>query len=287
MYQIIVDSSREQADELSDWFEEMGSVSVTFTDKEDEPILEPAPGTTPLWKKVVVTALYAEKSEALQTQYAFTDLYPKLKIQLEQVEDKEWTRAWMDQFSPMKFGERLWICPSWQEPPDVDAVNLILDPGLAFGTGTHQTTSLCLTWLDQADIQNKSLLDFGCGSGILALAALKLGVSHAYAVDIDPQALTATTNNARENQIDENRLAVGFPKDIQIKTDVVIANILLKPLLELKHEFVSLLKPKGRLVVSGILKEQRNELISHYDDLFAVESQHSLDDWALIELQLK
>lgn len=287
MYQIIVDSTREQADELSDWFEEMGSVSVTFTDKEDDPILEPAPGTTPLWKQVVVTALYSEKDEALQTQKAFIEMFPKLHTQLEQVEDKEWTRAWMDQFSPMKFGERLWICPSWQEPPEANAVNLILDPGLAFGTGTHQTTSLCLTWLDQADIQDKSLLDFGCGSGILALAALKLGVSHAYAVDIDPQALTATTNNARDNQIDESRLVVGFPKDVQVKTDVVIANILLKPLLELKHEFITLLKPKGRLVVSGILREQMDELMNHYEDLFIVNNQHILDDWALVELQLK
>tara|TARA_Y100000588_G_scaffold382985_1_gene471522 strand:+ start:2100 stop:2954 length:855 start_codon:yes stop_codon:yes gene_type:complete len=284
---MIVDASRETADELSDWFEMTGAVSVTFSDKEDDPILEPELGTTPLWNQVVVTALFSEEYNVEQIRKNFVDAFPAFNALIEKVEEREWTRVWMDQFQPMKFGDNLWICPSWQTPPNPNAVNLILDPGLAFGTGTHQTTSLCLTWLDGANLQGRTLLDFGCGSGILALAALKLGAQHTSALDIDPQALTATQNNAKDNQIDMSRLTVGFPDDIQTPVDIIIANILLKPLLELQDKFISLLKPQGRLIVSGILKEQIDELVEHYAHFFEIKEKKTLEDWALIEMQLR
>lgn len=188
---------------LSTELEEFGALSIMLTDKNDNPVLEPEPGTTPLWPEVVIQALFSEAFQAQYTRDHLIQNYPELTCTLEILEDRDWERAWMDDFKPQRFGQNLWICPTWSTPPEPNAVNLILDPGLAFGTGTHPTTSLCLTWLEQADLMNKSVVDYGCGSGILSLAALKLGAADVHAVDIDQQALQATQNNARLNGLDE------------------------------------------------------------------------------------
>lgn len=282
-YQLQIEICRpDEAEALSDALEGLGAVSVTFTDKHDSPVLEPEPGTTPLWPDIVIQALYTEEETAAEARQTLAPHYPHLRFTLDTLPEKDWERVWMDDFKPQRFGERLWICPSWIEPPQPDAVNLILDPGLAFGTGTHPTTSLCLSWLDATDLTGQSVIDYGCGSGILALAALKLGADSVQAVDIDEQALIATRNNAEANQMTLTRLSVDFPDALKPGVDLLIANILLAPLMALKARFKTLLKPGGQLVVSGLLSEQAPQLLQHYGDDFAHDGSHTLDGWSLL-----
>ena len=224
----------EQADEFENWLVEAGACAITLTDAEDQPVFEPIRGTTPLWQSTQLTGLYDGKQNAeqmLQTmQQLWETSYPKIPmptLQLEILEDKDWIREWMDSFHPMQMGQRLWIVPSWLKPPQPDAVNLILDPGLAFGTGTHPTTKLCLQWLDGLELEGKTLLDFGCGSGILGIAGLLLGAKQAWGTDIDPQALQASQQNAERNQLDPERFPVYYPEKCpSISCDVLVANIL-------------------------------------------------------------
>jgi ribosomal protein L11 methyltransferase len=273
---------RDEVDLLSEALEETGALSITLTDKNDDPVLEPEPGTTPLWPDVIINALYDEERIAAAAKSTLSNQFQHLLYSINELADQDWERAWMDEFKPTRFGQRLWICPTWIEPPEPEAVNLILDPGLAFGTGTHPTTSLCLHWLDQADLNNKTLIDYGCGSGILALAALKLGAAKVYAVDIDEQALTATQNNASNNAISSEQLTIDFPQTLQEPVDLVIANILLAPLLKLGTKFRELLKEKGTLVVSGILDEQASELIAAYKDDFNYQTTVAQEGWSLL-----
>ncbi|MDX1837675.1 50S ribosomal protein L11 methyltransferase [Legionella taurinensis] len=282
-YQLHIEICRpDEAEALSDALEGLGAVSVTLTDRHDSPVLEPEPGTTPLWPDIVIQALYTEEEAAAQAIKTLSPNYPHLRFSLDTLPEKDWERVWMDDFKPQRFGERLWICPSWIEPPQPDAVNLILDPGLAFGTGTHPTTSLCLSWLDAANLTRKSVIDYGCGSGILALAALKLGAASVQAVDIDEQALLATRNNADTNQMASMPLFIGFPDSLKPGADLLIANILLAPLLTLKDRFKALLTPGGQLVVSGLLLDQTPQMLQHYDDDFVHEGSHTLDGWSLL-----
>lgn len=274
---------RDDVELLSKQLEEVGALSITLTDKNDDPILEPEPGTTPLWPDVVINALYDDEIQAMLARQQLQNNHPTLQTSIHTLPPKDWERAWMDDFKPQKFGQRLWICPSWLTPPEPDAINLILDPGLAFGTGTHPTTNLCLTWLGNNLLHDKTVIDYGCGSGILALAALKLGASFAHAVDIDPQSLQATTNNAAVNQIKHTHLSVDFPDNIMATVDLLIANILLGPLTSLQSRFQSLLKPKGKLVVSGILSSQVDSLIIAYQEYFNHHKTEYYDDWAMIE----
>ena len=283
MFQLKIDQClRYEVDALSDMLEEMGALSVTLTDRYDSPILEPEIGTTPLWADVVIQAVYADGEDVQNTRVHLEAIYPHLKLTLEPVPDKDWERVCMADFKPQQFGKRLWICPSWLTPPEPKAINLTLDPGLAFGTGTHPTTALCLTWLEQADLANKKVIDYGCGSGILALAALKLGAQNVTAVDLDNQALIATRNNAATNQITDASLIVSLPDVLDEPVDVLIANILLTPLLHLQAEFRRLLKPGGTLVVSGILNEQVPQLITAYQSDYEHVATFTQEDWSLV-----
>ena len=188
----------------------------------------------------------------------------------------------MDNFHPMQFGKRLWICPSWRDVPDPGAVNVMLDPGLAFGTGTHPTTALCLRWLDALDLEGKTVVDFGCGSGILALAALKLGAKEVIGIDIDPQALQASMENARRNGV-EDRLSVYLPEDQpNLEADVVVANILCGPLIELQSVITGYCKNGGKLVLSGILEEQIEKIEAAYQSHFTLEQSAVEGDWARV-----
>lgn len=272
----------EEIELLSEELEAFGALSIMLTDKNDNPVLEPEPGTTPLWPEVVIQALFAQAEEAQHTKTQLAQTRPALAFHLEVLADKDWERAWMDDFKPQRFGKRLWICPTWHTPPEPNAVNLMLDPGLAFGTGTHPTTALCLTWLEQADLNNQSVIDYGCGSGILSLAALKLGAKTVCAVDIDEQALLATRNNTQSNNIEESRLLISFPEALQDPVDLIIANILLAPLISLKERFHQLLHPNAHLVVSGLLAEQAEGLIKAYESFFTPVTTEYLDGWALI-----
>ncbi len=202
---------------------------------------------------------------------------------IEQIEDKDWEREWMANFHPMRFGERLWICPSWRDVPDPDAVNVMLDPGLAFGTGTHPTTSLCLTWLDGLDLAGKTVIDFGCGSGILAIAALKLGASQAIGIDIDPQAIQASRDNAERNGV-ADRLSLYLPhqQPENLQADVVVANILAGPLRELAPLISVLPKSGGHLGLSGVLESQAESVCEAYVAHFALDPVAVKEEWCRI-----
>lgn len=272
------------AEPLSDAFMEVGACSVTFEDAKDQPIFEPELGTTPIWQHTRVVGLFDAETDTQAIVSSLENLLPDIaatQYKIEALEDKDWVRAWMDQFEPMRFGQRLWIVPSWHTPPEADAVNLMLDPGMAFGTGTHPTTSLCLTWLDQHAPTGLNVIDYGCGSGVLALAAQKLGAADVRGTDIDPQAIIASEQNAERNQADIDFKLV---KDFQAApADLLVANILAGPLKELAPEFIRLLKPGGTLVLSGLLTNQAPELIAFYDQQgFALLEQQDLDDWSLL-----
>ncbi|AEF05725.1 50S ribosomal protein L11 methyltransferase [Alteromonas sp. KS69] len=283
--QLRINTSSEYAESIGDMLSANGSQAVTYVDAKDTPMYEPKPGEIMLWPDTQVVGLF----EATDDMKAIIKRLGKARIlgsdfkyKLEPLEDKDWEREWMDNFHPMQFGTRLWICPSWRDVPDPNAVNVMLDPGLAFGTGTHPTTALCLRWLDGIDVANKVVVDFGCGSGILALAALKLGAKRVVAIDIDPQALQATQENARRNGV-EDRLDVYLPADQPtLEADVVMANILSGPLLELQDVISSYCKPSGLLVLSGILAEQVTKIEAAYTRDFALDESAIDGEWARV-----
>ncbi|MDX2163926.1 MAG: 50S ribosomal protein L11 methyltransferase [Gammaproteobacteria bacterium] len=242
----------------------LGALSITLMDAEDNPIFEPEPGTQPLWEKAILLALFDDKADL--KNYA-----------VEIIEDKIWQRECMDQFHPMRFGENLWICPSWHEINEPNAVIIKLDPGLAFGTGSHSTTKLCLTWLATHDIKNKIVLDYGTGSGILAIAAMKLGAKKVYAVDIDTQALQAVEENAAHNNVDIQACTPDKLPDIQ--ADVIIANILANPLISLAPKISSYLNKTGKLVLSGLLVSQIDEVKHAYEPEIIFDTPVVDEDW--------
>lgn len=284
--QIRINSTDAKAEQISDFLEEIGAVSVTFMDSQDTPIFEPLPGETRLWGNTDVVALFDAETDMQQIvqllqKETYLDEHSAYKI--EQIEDKDWEREWMDNFHPMQFGRRLWICPSWREVPEPDAVNVMLDPGLAFGTGTHPTTALCLEWLDSLDLQGKTLIDFGCGSGILAIAALKLGAKSAIGIDIDPQAILASRNNAEQNGVaDRLQLFLSQDKPTNLQADVVVANILAGPLKELAPIISQLVKPNGVLGLSGILSTQAKLVCDAYAGSFILEPVEEREEWCRI-----
>ena len=278
---------RDLAERLNVALEDTAAVSITLMDQFDTPILEPELGTEPLWADVLIEALYPQQEDAeLAVRLLALDQLG-LTYAIAPLVEKDWVRLCQNDFQPQQFGERLWVCPSWSTPPDPTAVNLRLDPGLAFGTGTHPTTALCLTWLAKASLDQKQVIDYGCGSGILALAALKLGAQHVYAVDIDGQALTAIHSNASLNGINAPQLTIDYPETLHAPVDLIIANILLTPLLTLKARFCELLRHQGTLVVSGVLAEQVNTLVEAYQDVLTHQRTFTQDIWALVEFSVQ
>ncbi|NQZ24365.1 MAG: 50S ribosomal protein L11 methyltransferase [Colwellia sp.] len=281
--QLRLSANEDTSEKYSDWLSACGAQAVTFIDAQDTPIYEPLPGDEVIyWSNTVVMGLFEANHDMDKTISYLQSIHPDKKemaYKLEQLEDKDWEREWMDNFHPMKFGQRLWICPSWLEVPDPTAVNVMLDPGLAFGTGTHPTTALCLTWLDGLDLVGKTVVDFGCGSGILSLAALKLGAKKVIGIDIDPQALQASKANAERNSVDD-RLELFLPKDQpNLKADVVVANILAGPLRELAPTIIEFVAPNGLLTLSGILEEQANELQIIYGQWCEMDAITVQDEW--------
>lgn len=288
--QIRINSDNKTAEMLSAELDNLGAVSVTFMDSQDTPIFEPLPGETRLWGNTDVIGLFDAETDmqAVVTALQARDFLQQGAYKVEQIEDKDWEREWMDNFHPMRFGERLWICPSWRDVPDANAVNVMLDPGLAFGTGTHPTTALCLQWLDGLDLQGKTVIDYGCGSGILAIAALKLGAEKAIGVDIDPQAILASRTNAEQNNVSD-RLSLYLAEDApeNMQADVVVANILAGPLRELFPILQGLAKPNAQLALSGILTTQAPAVVETYSQAFDIESVAENDEWCRITGQRK
>lgn len=271
--QLKIETNKEQAPVLEELLETAGAGAVLMLDAGDQPLLEPPPGATPLWDAIIVTGLFTADSEVdavvdfLESQLG-TSLPPH---RIELLEDKDWERAWMDHYHPMRFGDRLWVVPSWTPPPEPEAVNLLLDPGLAFGTGTHATTALCMQWLDSLDLKDKIVIDYGCGSGILAVAALLLGAREAWCVDNDPQALTSTRNNAARNHVSD-RLHVFLPEDMpELQADVVVANILAGPLIQLAPKLAGHTKPGGVIALSGLIRPQVDDVRDAYSGDFDMD----------------
>ena len=285
-HQISVITNENIAPKLADFFSHLGAVSVTYMDAEDEPVYEPAIGETKIWSNTQVIALYEldAEPELIKTrvfrQFKNEDLQCWLN---EEVADQEWERAWMEYYKPMKFADRLWVCPTDQEQIEPGTVCLTLDPGLAFGTGTHPTTALCLEWLASHDLTGKTVIDYGCGSGILAVAALLLGARIAHAVDIDPQALTATQSNALKNNV-QDKIKCYLPEQFEpFQADIVLANILAKPLIDMSEQISALLVSGGQLVLSGILYEQAESVISAYQPNISFNPLVQQEDWIRLD----
>lgn len=287
--QLRLDTQPEAVTRLEDLMLATGAVSVTLEDNADEPVLEPAVGETPLWQQTRLTGLYPADADMKAVLAEFpAALLASANQRVEILEDKDWEREWMQHYQPMQFGERLWVCPSWLEPPDPAAINLLLDPGLAFGTGTHPTTALCLTALAGLDLDATTAVDYGCGSGILAVAALKLGTRTLLAVDNDPQALAATIDNAGRNGIPAQRLEVALPGAYDshawsARAEVVVANILAGPLIDLSDTLLALLKPGGTLLLSGLLASQAEVVCEHYAAHITIGISGETDGWVCLQ----
>ena len=266
--QFVMNLDALDADAVEEVFLRFGASSVTLMDAGDNPVLEPAPGETPLWSSTTITGLFSAESDLVNLQSAIVEEFGLAETpmhRIEELEDREWEREWLKDFGPMRFGRRLWIYPTGSDEPNADDVVIHLDPGLAFGTGTHATTALCLEWLDGLDLTEKTLLDYGCGSGILAIAGLKLGCASATAMDIDPQAVIATRQNAMDNDVGKHLQILGAADDIEGKFDVVVANILAGPLVQFAESITLTLADGGMLALSGVLCEQADDVMTAYE----------------------
>ncbi|WP_308363877.1 MULTISPECIES: 50S ribosomal protein L11 methyltransferase [unclassified Microbulbifer] len=280
--QLRVDTSREQAEKIEDALLFAGAASVTLQDNADQPILEPGLGETPLWDNTRVTGLFdaAVDTRVTEARAASFLCEPLPNARWEQLEDKDWEREWMSHYKPIQCAGNLWICPSWCEPPQPEAVNLLLDPGLAFGTGTHPTTFLCLQWLAAEPLAGRAAIDFGCGSGILGIAALLLGAERAMGTDIDPQALLASRDNAERNGIDPERFPVYLPDQLPREpADILLANILAGPLVELAPQLVELTRTGGRLCLSGVLATQAEAVKAAYRQWVDFDEDGRREQW--------
>ncbi len=280
--QLTFETTPDDAEQFSDLLSEAGANAVTFLDSADQPLYEPPVGETPLWSRTRIIGLFdATAGMPAVLEHIALAIAPKPlpDHRISPLEDKDWEREWMDSFKPMPFGKRLWIVPSWTEAPQPEAINILLDPGLAFGTGTHPTTALCLQWLDKHGAEHDEVVDYGCGSGILAVAAAKLGAKHVWAVDNDPQALIATNDNAQKNGVTEQITAVlpdGLPN---LQTPLLLANILAQPLMEFAERFAGHVSPGGHIVLSGILNEQAEQVSACYTPWFSMDTPTHKDEW--------
>jgi ribosomal protein L11 methyltransferase len=270
---------------------DIGADSITFVDRGDEPVLEPKPGEVRLWSDTLVRALFREPSGAEPLEAArrlerlATALGPHItrSARVKAVQDRDWARVWLADWKSIRFGRRLWVCPHTAPPPqDPDAVVVRLDPGLAFGTGTHPTTALCLQILDSLPVAGRRVIDYGCGSGILGLAALKLGAAHVTAVDLDPQALIASRDNAIRNGVSACIDVQGVGDDALAQAYCVMANILAGPLIELAPKLTAACEPGGYLLLSGLLKTQAYAVKAAYSGAFAMLQVVERDDWCCI-----
>jgi len=280
--QLELEASPDNAEHLSELLHAAGAAAVTLLDAADQPLYEPPLGTTPLWNTTRVIGLFETQTDipavlaSLQQHLAPA---PLPVWHLNPLEDRDWVRAWMDNFQPMRFGERVWICPSGFTPPEPEAINILLDPGLAFGTGTHPTTAMCLRWLDAHPPRGLAVVDYGCGSGILGIAACKLGADHVSGVDTDPQALLATHDNAEKNRVG-GCIKAYLPADFHSEpVPLLLANILAGPLQSLAPRFTELVAPAGHIVLSGILAEQADSVIQHYQPAFDIHVAAQQEGW--------
>ena len=286
--QLHIDTRCEHVERLSDFLVSAHAISVTWQAGDAQDLFEPPLDSTPLWQNVKISALFADDTplrpliDALQAEFDEKVIFA---CRCESLADTVWERVWLNEFKPMRFGKNLWVCPTAYQPPDQTAVNIILDPGLAFGTGTHPSTALCLEWLDANPIQEKTIIDYGCGSGILSIASLKLGAKKVIAVDHDPQALEASRMNAEQNQLLGEQLDCVLAKEFCLneQVDILLANILAQPLMDLAVYFKRLIKPAGQCVLAGILKDQVDLVQGVYSQAgFKISDISYKQDWACL-----
>lgn len=284
--QLHLNTLREYTEAVSDFLENASALSVTWQAMDEQSLYEPPLNSTPLWEQVKISAVFDEHTSLSTLMDALHQAFDEKIIfasHSEILANQAWERQWLQDFKPMRFGKKLWICPSTYEPPVKTAVNIRLDPGLAFGTGTHPSTALCLEWLDAHPLKEKTIIDYGCGSGILAIAAIKCGAKQVTAVDHDPQALDATQMNAEQNAIPTEQLKICLPTDFRVQepVDILLANILAQPLIDLATYFKYLVKPKGYCVLAGILNEQIAAVQQAYNAAgFKIIDIHHQQEWA-------
>lgn len=289
--EVSISVMRRDAAAAEEALEQLGALAVTLEDDEDNPVLEPGPGETPLWPSVQVRGLFEadmDRSHVMNRLQAVPGAERPGNLRWREVGDQDWERAWMDRFEPMRFGRNLWIVPGGMSIPeetdlsDPGHTEIKLDPGLAFGTGTHPTTALCLEWLDGQGLKGQLVVDYGCGSGILGIAAALKGARRVICVDNDPQALEATVLNARRNQVEE-QVTCYLPDDCpEISVSLVLANILAQPLMDLAPRLLNMLEPGGNLVLSGVLDEQVQTVADSYRQQLQSLTAKSLDGWSRI-----
>lgn len=287
--QLSVVAEQSSVADVADLLNALGAVSVTYMDAQDQAVYEPAPGETRIWQYTQVIGLFPITSEPELIKAVVNQQLAQAELQQwqhEVIADQAWERSWMAHYQAMKFANRLWVCPTDQPQDEPGCVCLLLDPGLAFGTGTHATTALCLEWLAQHDLTGKTVIDYGCGSGILAIAAVLLGANHSYAIDIDPQAIIATRDNAEKNSVSDKVTAL-LVEDLANQplppSAIVITNILAGPLIDLRSQIVSLLQPGGHLILSGILQEQAEDVASAYRSSLQVSAPVIQEDWCRLD----
>ena len=277
-------------DAAEDMLFELGAASVTLLDAADHPVHEPDPGETPLWPEVLARGLFGpelDRAEVSDRLHGAGLVRSADQVDFDELDDQDWERAWMDRFQPMQFGRDLWICPSHREPDPAWPIVIRLDPGLAFGTGTHPTTALCLEWIDGQDLDGRQVIDYGCGSGILAIACALKGASRVIAIDHDPQALTATLDNARRNGV-ESRIVAILPdtteaeQALAVRADVIVANILAAPLIELSGRLATAVATGGRLALSGILEPQADGVDRYYREYLQPDLRRTREEWVLL-----
>lgn len=285
--QLRIETDKLQSDTIELILDLLGALSISFEDAADQPLYEPALGTNPLWNRTRITALFDANADAQQLVEQLNAQYPSptpLNHNIQVIEDKAWQTEWMKHIQPLEFGNNLWVIPQGFEAPHPEANNLRFNPGLAFGTGSHPTTALCLEWLAQQKLTNKTLIDFGCGSGILGIAACLLGTRENHMIDIDTQALEATTQNAELNDQNSYQIRCYLPEDFpNTQTDILVANILATPLIELAELFSSLVDKDGLLALSGILVDQIESVRSAYETWFVFEEPKVKEEWVLLK----
>ena len=288
--QISFEVQKSEVDLISEVLVGLGSLSITFKDAQDNDIYEPPVGTTPLWEKVTVAALFSSEMSKDYVEKTILEICDINISDASSLKDKVWEKECQKDFPAMQFGKKLWVCPSWDIKPELSTedVVIMMDPGLAFGTGTHQTTSLCLEYLDENPPVNLDVIDFGCGTGILAIAAAKLKAKSVLAIDNDPQAVIASHENANKNHCNDVINAIhSMDQDNSSRCDLLIANILANPIIELEPLFSEFLKSNGTILLSGIIKDQVKEVVSCYSQNFTDIKLANKDEWYRISATRK
>ena len=288
--QISFEVQKSEVDLISEVLVGLGSLSITFKDAQDNDIYEPPVGTTPLWEKVTVAALFSSEMSKDYVEKTILEICDINISDASSLKDKVWEKECQKDFPAMQFGKKLWVCPSWDIKPELStgAIVIEMDPGLAFGTGTHQTTSLCLEYLDENPPVNLDVIDFGCGTGILAIAAAKLKAKSVLAIDNDPQAVIASHENANKNHCNDVINAIhSMDQDNSSRCDLLIANILANPIIELEPLFSEFLKSNGTILLSGIIKDQVKEVVSCYSQNFTDIKLANKDEWYRISATRK